>query len=67
MDDKPSRRVYKPELRQRTGWGDTWLRTQEKAGRIPAGRPDPGCKRKWWLEEEADAIVKGIPTPREAA
>jgi hypothetical protein len=63
MDERLSRRVYKPELMRRTGWGATWLRMQEKAGRIPAGRTDPGRKRKWWLEEEADAIVKGCPPP----
>jgi hypothetical protein len=71
MHDKPSRRVYKPELKQRTGYGDTWLRALEKSGRIPAGHTDPGCKRKWWLEDEADAIVRGlVPTSspeREAA
>ena len=60
MDDKPSRRVYKPELKRRTLRGETWLRMQEKAGRIPERRTDPGCKRKWWLDDEADAIVKGV-------
>lgn len=56
---KITRRVYKPELMQRTGWRDTWLREQEKAGRIPRGKTDPGGKRKWWTDEEADAIVRG--------
>jgi hypothetical protein len=54
-----TRRVYKPELMQRTGWGDTWLRQKEKQGLIPPGKTDAGGKRKWWTEEEADAIVRG--------
>lgn len=56
---KPSRRVYKPELQQRTGFGATWIRTLEKSGRIPPGRTDPGGKRKFWLEYEVDAVVRG--------
>jgi hypothetical protein len=58
---KTTRRVYKSELKRRTGWGDTWLRTKEKRGHIPAGRTDPGGKRKWWTDEEADQIVSGLP------
>jgi hypothetical protein len=62
----PPRRVYKPELMRRTGYRPTWLRHLEQSGRIPVGRTDPGCKRKFWLADEADAIVEGIPQ-REAA
>lgn len=67
MDDKqsPRRRVYAAELKARTGWGDTWLRELEKRGRIPKGRVDPGGKRKWWTDAEADAIVFGTPTSTE--
>jgi hypothetical protein len=66
---KTTRRVYKSELKRRTGWGDTWLRTKEKLGHIPAGRTDPGGKRKWWTDEEADQIVSGLPmaSPSEGA
>jgi hypothetical protein len=61
MDRKVTRRVYRPELEQRTGFGTTWLRNLEKAGKIPKGRVDAGGKRKWWTDEEADAIVAGQP------
>ena len=56
---KGKRRVYAAELKRRTGYGDTWLRRLEKTGRIKKGRRDPGGKRKWWTEAEADAIVNG--------
>ena len=60
MDEtKASRRVYKAELMRRTGYGDTWLRELEKRGRIPKARCDPGGKRLFWLDDEADAIVRG--------
>lgn len=55
------RRVYKTELKRRTGYGDTWLRKLQDEGRIPRGRTDPGCKRQFWFDDEADAIVEGIP------
>ena len=54
------RRVYRPELRDRLGYGDTWFRTQQKRGVIPKGRKDPGGKREWWFDDEADAIVEGV-------
>ena len=53
------RRVYSRELRERTGYGETWFRTLIKAGKIPAGRVDDGGKRRWWTDAEADAIVEG--------
>lgn len=56
---KPSRRVYAREIKDRTGWSDTWLRLCEKAGRIPASRKDVGGRRKWWTEADAEAIVNG--------
>jgi len=57
------RRVYTRELMQRTGWSDEWIRQQERAGKIPAGRRDPGGVRKFWLSDEADAIAAGQPMP----
>jgi hypothetical protein len=60
---RPRRRVYKPELKRRTGWGDTWIRQLEKNGKIPEGRTDPGGKRKFWFDDEADAIVSGCAAP----
>jgi hypothetical protein len=53
------RRVYVAELKARTGYGESWIRELEKRGRIPKGRKDPGGKRKWWFDDEADAIVRG--------
>jgi hypothetical protein len=53
------RRVYRPELQKLLGVGPTWLRTLEKAGKIPSGRQDVGAKRKWWLASEVRAIVAG--------
>ena len=61
MDKPARRRVCTPELKQRTGYGDTWLRELEKRGRIPEGHKDPGGLRKWWTDDEADAIVRGQP------
>lgn len=63
MNDKPSRRVYAREFKERLGVGDTWLRQLENVGRIPRGRKDPGTKRKWWTSEEVDAIVAGDNNP----
>jgi hypothetical protein len=56
---EPTRRVYARELKQRLGFSDTWLRELEKRGRIPPGRRDPGGKRKFWFDDEVDAIVNG--------
>lgn len=64
---KVHRRVYRKELKARTGYGDTWLGILEKRGKIPRGRTDPGGKRKWWTDEEADAIVAGKPVGTEQA
>ena len=57
--ERQKRRVYADELRRRTGWGNTWLRHQELAGKIPPARRDPGGRRKFWFDDEADAIVRG--------
>jgi hypothetical protein len=46
-------------LKARLGCGDTWLRQLEKLRRIPPARKDEGGKRKYWLSDEADAIVRG--------
>jgi hypothetical protein len=61
MDEKYSarRRVYVPELKARTGYSSEWLRQLERNGRIPKARVDPGGKRKFWLDDEADKIVAG--------
>jgi len=56
---KVTRRVYAKELKERLNVGDTWLLHLEKTGLIPRGRKDPGAKRKWWFDYEADAIVAG--------
>lgn len=64
---RPTRRVYKPELLARAGMGETWLRALVKRGAVPPGRTDPGCKRQWWLDYEADAIVEGRPVPAREA
>jgi DNA-binding transcriptional MerR regulator len=53
------RRVYASELKARLGVGDTWLRQLEKRGKIPPARKDEGGKRKYWLSDEAEAIVRG--------
>ena len=60
---KPTRRVYAAELRLRLGCGETWLRELEKRGQIPPGRRDPGAKRKWWPDDEAERIVNGSSAP----
>lgn len=51
------RRVYRREFAAALGYGITWFRTLEKRGIIPAGRTDPGGKRKWWTESEARATL----------
>ena len=51
------RRVYRREFAAALGYGITWFRTLEKRGVIPAGRTDPGGKRKWWPESEARATL----------
>ena len=64
MDQQPfqgRRQVYKTELKRRTGYGDSWLRKLQDEGQIPRGRRDPGGKRTYWFDDEADAIVEGIP------
>jgi hypothetical protein len=53
------RRVYARELREKLGIGETWLKRLEETGRIPRGRTDPGGNRKFWLDDEAEAIVRG--------
>lgn len=60
------RRVYTRELKERTGYGETWIRTLEKRGTIPKGRVDPGGRRKWWTEGEAQQIVAGTAAQQAA-
>lgn len=70
MDAELDRRVYRSELTELTGWGATWIRTLEKRGAIPAGRVDPGGKRKWWPASEVRRILAGQapqPTEQQAA
>ena len=64
---KSTRRVYAPELRERLGVGATWLRHLEVAGRIPPGRTDPGGKRKFWLEEDVEPVIRGAHSTGVAA
>jgi hypothetical protein len=45
----PIRRVYRPEVRDLTGWSEKWLGHQIKAGRWPAPLRDPGSRRGFWL------------------
>jgi hypothetical protein len=61
------RRVYKAELRQRTGWSDSWIRELVKRGQIPPGRTDPGGKREFWMDDVADKIVRGERVEQAAA
>ena len=60
---RPKRRVYATEFKKRLGVGDTWLRTMEMRGQIPSSRVDAGGRRKWWLEDEVDAVVAGTFRP----
>jgi len=53
------RRVYARELREKLGVGETWLKRLEDSGCIPRGRTDPGGNRKFWLDDEAELIVRG--------
>ena len=63
---KRSRRVYTAEFKARLGVGDTWLRELERRGRIPRARKDPDAKRKWWPDDEVDAVVAGDVAPKAA-
>lgn len=42
------RRLYRRDVRQLTGWGNTWLSSQIERGTFPAPSVDPGGKRHWW-------------------
>lgn len=53
------RRIYKRELKELTGWGDTWIRELERRGTIPKGRVDEGGKRLWWPASEVRAMLAG--------
>jgi hypothetical protein len=63
------RRVYRREFETVLGYGTTWFRTLEKRGVIPAGRTDPGGKRKWWFASEVQATSEKLTgsAVREAA
>ena len=60
MQSKLQRRVYRRELRDLLGYGDTWFREQQKRGRIKVGHRDPGGKREWFTEAEAQEIVNSL-------
>ncbi len=62
-----TRRVYRPELKQRLGYRDTWFRLQRKAGRIKPGHVDPGGRREWWTDAEADEIIAELTATAEQA
>ena len=61
------RRVYRRELRERLGYGDTWFSEKMKRGEIPRGHKDEGGRRQYWFDDEADAIVEGKQPQKEEA
>jgi predicted DNA-binding transcriptional regulator AlpA len=72
----PIRRVYKREIRARTGWSESWLRQQIKRGHWPPGMHDVGSRRIFWLSDTVDgalarlnasATTERVPTPAEQA
>jgi len=53
----PIRRVYRPEVCARTGWGPTWLARQIKRGNWPPALHDPGSRRLFWLSDTVDGAL----------
>jgi hypothetical protein len=51
------RRVYRPEVSGRTGWGPTWLARQIKVGNWPPPLHDPGSRRLFWLSDTVDGAL----------
>jgi hypothetical protein len=60
MEGKLERRVYRRELRNTLGFGETWYAVLQRRGIIPVGHRDPGGKREWFTESEARAIVERL-------
>jgi hypothetical protein len=56
----PQRRVYRRELREALGYGESWYRDLQKRGVIPRGHVDAGGRREWFTESEARAIVEQL-------
>jgi hypothetical protein len=54
------RRVYRRELREALGYGETWFRVLQKRGLIERGHVDAGGRREWFSEAEARAIVERL-------
>jgi hypothetical protein len=54
------RRVYRRELREALGYGESWYRDLQKRGVIPRGHVDAGGRREWFTESEARAIVEQL-------
>jgi hypothetical protein len=61
------RRVYRQELMARTNWSEAWLRELIRRGKIPPGRRDYDKGREFWMEDVADAIVRGDVIPESEA
>ena len=55
--NEPIRRVYRPEVCARTGWGPTWLARQIKTGKWPPPLHDPGSRRLFWLSDTVDGAL----------
>jgi len=54
------RRVYRREFMGIIGYGATWFREQQRRGRIPKGKRDPGGKREWWLASEITQTLEAL-------
>ena len=54
------RRVYRREFMRVIGYGPTWFREQQRRGRIPKGKRDPGGKREWWLASEITQTLEAL-------
>jgi hypothetical protein len=57
---KTSRRVYVPELRGRLGYGRTWFAYLIRNGKVPQPHYDPGSRRGWYTDAEADEILEKL-------
>jgi hypothetical protein len=53
----PIRRVYRPEVCARTGWGPTWLQKQIDRGNWPPPLHDPGSRRLFWLDDTVNGAL----------
>ncbi|MGE0357304.1 MAG: hypothetical protein AB7P08_10350 [Burkholderiales bacterium] len=53
------RRVSQGELARLLGVTTKWVREMELRGRIPAAQRDPWARRKYWMSDEVEAIIRG--------